>query len=364
MKNKMVINILKSVKETDKVSKAVYGNLIHSFLQNGEGHTRYALSELLINTDWYSFSDAHKYIFKILRPYFIDKRYHFVVYKKNYDASSLDLITSLSSQGNFSRKRIIDITEIDKYECDNDRIPIVIDDFIGTGDTIYEKAINKIVANKILVCFHTLTTTSYNRLINDPKIQIIVRNPIVIKPVLSKITNKYVINYISKVCQSCRNPDYSFGYGGLGISINYNGVAPNNSLSLLWYNNFLSPYQNWIPIFNRNLNVRVMNDICIDVIKNKGLINQWYLKNKSNLWMISEMQYKILICIRLLLYDVKTMKEILLVDSHKELVKIIKKTKKDGLITNDKKQLEIRSDIKAIIDNDLAEHIKEYRNSL
>lgn len=360
----MVLNILKYVKESDEVTREVYGNLIHSFLQNGQGHTRYALSQLLINTDWYSYSDAYKYILRTLKPYIIDKRYFFVVYKKNYDASSFNLISTLTSQGNFGAKRIIDITEIDNYEFDNDRIPIVIDDFIGTGNTIYNEAINKITANKILVCFHTLTATSYDRLNSDPRIQIIVSNPIIIKPVLSKITNRYVINYINKVCQACIKPDFSFGYGGLGLSINYNGVTPNNTLSLLWYNGFSAPYQNWIPIFNRNLNAQVMNDIVIDTVKNKALINQWYLKNKANLWMISEIQYKILICVRLLLYDVKTMKNILLVDSYSDFIKIIKKTKKDGLLFINGNQVVIRSDIKAIIDKDLAEHIKEYRKNL
>lgn len=329
--------------------------IILKALENEESYiSKKMLLETIKRIDWfdefYINTYFNSFIIKVLEEYGNDS---YFILKRKESGSNFNIIINFLKQGRITNENIINYYCIDNtknYVLENKRIPenstiIILDDYVGSGDTIikiidnvedlysnYNVIIGAYIWQKYGLekienyiknsSFHNKYEINYEGIIYENNY----------KEKLSN--NKILLDYVETICSGARNCKY--GYQDIGAMLVIDGIAPNNNISMIWYDKIIYKGAKWIPIFNTEYN------------------NQWIINHKERILKSSERELRLLyrefiyknkyvyeeFIIILLLFNLycvnrKKLKAILGVDTFEEVDNIIDKFVEDGIIVYD-----------------------------
>lgn len=310
------------------------------------------LLKVLKNVKWFSndktdifFSNA---ITEILNStvgdiYFISKN------KKT--SSCYSIVTNLLMQGKLEEKDVITYDKMTKSLKYNEIVKgstiLIMDDYSGSGETIINiaKAIeNEFSNNKVLILCYIW---------QEKAIKIVKR---INKSLSKKLNNNYEIieegiimedsfkerfkedsdsiSYIKSICENCKQSNIKYGYRRTGAMLTFNGISPNNNISLLWNNNIMHNNHRWFPVFNREYSLELLRKKKNEYLrKNKNEIFEFYKESFLKYQMTYD-EFKALIML-FNTYSIRKeyLKEALGFDTIEEVTEIIEKFVKCGIIT-------------------------------
>ena len=310
------------------------------------------LLKILKNVKWYSndntdifFSNA---ITEILNStvgdlYFISKN------KKT--SSCYSIVTNLLMQGKLEEKNVIIYDKMTKNLKYNEIVKgstiLIMDDYSGSGETIINiaKAIeNEFSNNKVLILCYIWQEKAI-KIVNRMK-----------KYLSKKLNNNYEIieegiimedsykekfkedsdsiSYIKSICEDCKQSNIKYGYRRTGAMLTFNGISPNNNISLLWNNNIMHNNYRWFPVFDREYSLELLRRKKNEyLIKNKNEIFEFYKESFLKYRMTYD-EFKVLIML-FNTYSIRKeyLKEALGFDTIEEVTEIIEKFVKCGIIT-------------------------------
>lgn len=310
------------------------------------------LLKVLKNVKWFSndktdifFSNA---ITEILNStvgdiYFISKN------KKT--SSCYSIVTNLLMQGKLEEKDVITYDKMTKSLKYNEIVKsstiLIMDDYSGSGETIINiaKAIeNEFSNNRVLILCYIW---------QEKAIKMVKR---INKSLSKKLNNNYEIieegiimedsfkekfkedsdsiSYIKSICENCKQSNFKYGYRRTGAMLTFNGISPNNNISLLWNNNIMHNNHRWFPVFNREYSLELLRKKKDEYLrKNKNEIFEFYKESFLKYQMTYD-EFKVLIML-FNTYSIRKeyLKEALGFDTIEEVTEIIEKFVKCGIIT-------------------------------
>ena len=323
------------------------------FLDNEKKLTdKERLLKILKNVKWFSndktdifFSNA---ITEILNSTVGDI---YFVSKNKKTSSCYSIVTNLLMQGKLEEKDVITYDKITKNLKYNEIVKgstiLIMDDYSGSGETIINiaKAIeNEFSNNKVLILCYIW---------QEKAIKIVKR---INKSLSKKLNNNYEIieegiimedsfkerfkedsdsiSYIKSICEDCKQSNIKYGYRRTGAMLTFNGISPNNNISLLWNNNIMHNNHRWFPVFNREYSLELLRKKKNEYLrKNKNEIFEFYKESFLKYQMTYD-EFKALIML-FNTYSIRKeyLKEALGFDTIEEVTEIIEKFVKCGIIT-------------------------------
>lgn len=339
-------------KRYQKAYKSLVVENYLKFLDNEKKLTdKERLLKILKNVKWYSndntdifFSNA---ITEILNStvgdlYFISKN------KKT--SSCYSIVTNLLMQGKLEEKNVIIYDKKTKSLKYNEIVKgstiLIMDDYSGSGETIINiaKAIeNEFSNNKVFILCYIWQEKAI-KIVNRMK-----------KYLSKKLNNNYEIieegiimedsykekfkddsdsiRYIKSICEDCKQTNIKYGYRRTGAMLTFNGISPNNNISLLWNNNIMHNNYRWFPVFDREYSLELLRRKKNEyLIKNKNEIFEFYKESFLKYRMTYD-EFKVLIML-FNTYSIRKeyLKEALGFDTIEEVTEIIEKFVKCGII--------------------------------
>lgn len=310
------------------------------------------LLKILENVKWYSNANIDEFFSKTITEILNNTIGDLFCISKNKRTSSCySIITNLLMQGKLEENNLIIYdkkTKTLEYKniVENSTI-LIIDDYSGSGESIINiaKAIeNKYSNNKVLILCYVWQKKAIKiikrmkkffdkKLNNDYEI---IEEGIVLEDSYKEKFDKdnATMNYIKDICECCKQTNVKYGYRKIGAMLTFNGISPNNNISMLWNNNIEYNNSRWFPVFNREysleLLVRKKNEY---LIKNKTEIFELYQESflKED---ITYEEFTVLI-ILFNTYSIRKeyIKEALGFDTLEEITEIIEKFVSCGIIT-------------------------------
>ena len=291
-----VDNFVESNLSTNEYDKGIIKARITRFLYNTDDNDkRDLLFNIVSNTKWIDNKKIMDYFIKQFKK--IDEPYLIYNHKLTETGSTTFCISSLSHNGIVEDKEIIN----DNYFKDNpnkiieiDNL-ILIDDYIGTGNTLL-KAIDNI---KDKIKYKKLTIICY--ICQEETIEKIKSKGIILffKEVSKKYSNildKDTCEYAESICNRCRQKDddkekMCFGYKNTGAMIAINQISPNNDISLMWDNTIKLNKKRWFPLFNREIGFIKWSQKNKQLIKNNSTIIREIQKNNKYNLSLKELEF-------------------------------------------------------------------------
>lgn len=270
------------------------------FLQNAsnEKEKKYILT-IIDNINWYWTKSMYEFFSEFLIDNF-DENSILIDFSTDDSSSSKGICTYLANSVIVAND-ILRIEDCQKLSSSINKI-FLVDDFIGSGNTILEH-IRKLEENgyenkKIYILSYIALEKGKNNIENfeskKNKISLIIN--ILEKNYLQKNFEQDLIDYITSICNRCRKIGMEFGYEACGSMLSINGTSSNNNLSLLYSDDI----DNWNKLLDRDINLVVLSQKRSKIIKeNRGLIAKYYFDNKVLKKTVSLKEFELLI----LLYD-------------------------------------------------------------
>ncbi len=320
----------------DDFERKIYSDMIYSFVSNGTGKTRRELFELVKKVDWLKNNDSYNVIKKEVTDLDIfNVKYKFLMFKENIDASSNKFLTMLSSEGIIHKDHIVKAYNrqvfLQNYELGETLV--IIDDFIGTGNTVIDAMGYFDLSQRFVIICHSITKEAITILNMCSNVDLKITSSIVLDDYKTKVTNSHQLNLIEKIGKAAINQNYRYGYGDCGLMITYEGVTPNNTLPMFWYSKYNPPYDNWLTIFNREINFVTKYKLYENIFRNEKSLKGQYYKLKG--FDLSYQEYLILIALRLKISKLDELQGILHFDTKHEMNRwLIKLYNKSYLIIN------------------------------
>lgn len=337
----------------DELQERIYENSIYSFVKNKSGKSRRELFEIVKKIDWFFNNESYDTVKREIIKLPKNEKYKYLKFKHEIDSSSNKFLSLLTAEGYINRKSIINITvrASSKPIKLNEKL-IIIDDFIGTGNTV-SRAMNYFSeGQKYILIAHSVTSQAIERFHKNKDIDFKLDNIIIVSGFKEKIIKTHQLNIINEMARAIEKEEFKYGYGNLGLLMAYEGIAPNNALPMLWFSNFNPPYQNWIPLFNRSINNQIIAKIKEGIFEDKKLLKE-ELETLSA-FNISYREFLFLLSIRLNLNSLKELVKFLKFDTKKEIQTIVKGLKeKQYLIVSD-----LDFDISHILNEQISKIIK------
>ncbi len=343
--------------EIDKKYQKTYKSLIKEsymkFLDNEKKpENKERLLKILKNVKWYSNHNTDIFFFNAITE-ILDSTIGdlYFVCKNKITSSCYNIITTLLAEGKIEKGNLITYYKEDKSleikEIKENSIILVVDDYSGSGDTIINiaKAIEeKYSNNKVLILCYIWQEKAIKRIKRIKKYlceklknnyEIIEKGIVLEDSYKEKFKeDNDSINYIKSICEECTQEKFKYGYRKTGAMVTFNGLSPNNNISMLWNNNIKHNNSRWIPIFDRELSLELM-------IRKK---NEYLIKNRNEIFifyeesflkdMLTYEEFKVLIML-FNTYSIRKeyIKDALGFDTIDEVTKIIEKFEKCGIIT-------------------------------
>ncbi|PAT00994.1 hypothetical protein CI105_08885 [Candidatus Izimaplasma bacterium ZiA1] len=259
-------------KVDDPVELHILKKTVQQFLNNvRSSKQKKALGKILQAMQWFTDEEVFKVIkSKLLYQFYED--YNILKIKDKSDKSSSNYyIRRLINHGVKSDLEVINFNGI--RTIDKEKYLVIVDDFIGTGDTIIDFIKSYYDEYKIAIVFHTISEEGYVRFLDlesKGKIKIIGNLHNIVYSYRDVIKDDYVMNFVKKVANSNTNPKYMLGYKKQGLLVTFNGKCPNNNLDLIWSNDILFNGYSWTPVLGRKIAYQRIFFVKYEVIKKHG----------------------------------------------------------------------------------------------
>lgn len=354
MNQKELVNEVQKIAEeiVDKRYQNSYKSLIIEnylkFLDNEKIFSnKEKLLKILKKVKWYSNHNTDLFFFNIISE-ILDNTIGdiYCMCKKKITSSCYSIVTNLLVEGKIEKKNVIfyNKDELEYNELKENDTVLIMDDYSGSGSTIIEM-IEKIEGkfsniNGLIIIYIWQTNAIENikkylnkDLNNNYKI---IEKGIVLEESYKErfINDNDSIKYIESICEQCQHRDFKYGYKQTGAMLTFNGISPNNNISMLWHDGIKHNNCRWFPIFNREFSLELLRKKKNDyLIKNKNEINDIYqksfLKNRINY-----KEFEVLI-ILFNTYSVRKeyIKEALGFDTTEDVIKIVEKFIEYDIIT-------------------------------
>ena len=310
------------------------------------------LLKILENVKWYSNANIDEFFSKTITEILNNTIGDLFCISKNKRTSSCySIITNLLMQGKLEENNLIiydKITKTLEYKniVENSTI-LIMDDYSGSGESIINmvKAIeNEYSNNKVLILCYVWQKKAIKiikrmkkffdkKLNNDYEI---IEEGIILEDSYKEKFDKDndTMNYIKDICECCKQTNIKYGYRRTGAMLTFNGISPNNNISMLWNNNIEHNNSRWFPIFNREYSLELL-------IRKK---NEYLIKNKTEIFELyqesflkKDITYEEFTVLIILFntYSIRKeyIKEALGFDTLEEITKIIEKFVNCGIIT-------------------------------
>lgn len=311
-----------------------------------------SLLKILKNVKWYSNGNTDVFfstaIMEILNET-IGNLY--CISKDKKTSSCYSIVINLLMKGKLEEKNIILYNkkkkELEKKEIEENSTILIMDDYSGSGETIINmvRAIENEYSNKkvLILCYvwqekairiiKRMKRLFSKKLNNNYEI---IEKGIILEDSYKEKFNTDIdsITYIKSICDNCTQSDVKYGYRRTGAMLTFDGVSPNNNISMLWNNNIEHNNSRWFPIFNREYSLELLmkkkNEY---LIEHKNEIFKFYkgsfLKNN-----MTYDEFKVLI-ILFNTYSVRKeyIKKAIGFDTIEEVTEVIEKFVNCGIIT-------------------------------
>ena len=322
---------------------------IINFLKNGvDKKEQFFLLNIVKNIYWIN-EECYMFVSNSLRN--INETYNnvYYVFKARSNSSNhticsrlqCDMILSENNKIMLVEEKInkntiskIEIKQILKSSC-----VVLVDDFVGTGDSLLE-IIDLIEKNYVGLDVIIISYVWYKKSINYVK---------------SKIDNKHnnykiyneediyeindymeifkdspdIIEYINRICCLCTKDEFKYGYKNSGLMLAINNLAPNNNISMIWLNKFKEI--DWKPLLTRNVDYVSFQKRLLKTVKTKDLRAEFEKTRYKD--KLSYEDFKALFVLfnsyRIAKYKIK---EMLGLDSEIDVDNYIEKFTKNGII--------------------------------
>lgn len=294
-----------SKKEKDK--EYIVREKIKNFLKNAESEDEENyLFEVLESISWYKKYEIIEFFINKIGPLCTDNdiflRFVKDAKQKRLESSSDFILATLIDEHIIESSDIIPISDIKykKIKCNN---IFILDDFIGSGSTIYDNVLN--VLEKENLSIKKIYIISYAILL-DGKLSLedILNtrfNGIDSEVIYSKVEEKYdskinniqSLDYIRGKCTLCKSEEYKFGFKGASTCLAINMTSPNSNISILWSSNF----DNWIRLLDRDLDLIALENRNLRILEAKKHEIVTYYNFNIDKELLSFKEFKILILI-------------------------------------------------------------------
>ena len=340
-------------KKYQKAYKSLVVENYIKFLDNEKKLTdKERLLKILKNVKWYS-NDNTDIFFSNAITELLNKTVGdlFCISKNKKTSSCYSIVTNLLMQGKLEEKNIIIYDKrtksIENKEIAENSTILIMDDYSGSGETIINiaKAIEKEYSNnKVLILCYVWQEKAI-KIVNrmkryfDKKLNNnyeIMEEGIILEDSYKEKFNTDTdsITYIKSICEDCKQTNIKYGYRRTGAMITFNGISPNNNISMLWNNNIEHNNYRWFPVFDREYSLELLRRKKNEyLIKNKNEIFEFYKESFLKKNMTYE-EFKVLIML-FNTYSIRKeyIKEALGFDTIEEVTEIIEKFVNCGIIT-------------------------------
>lgn len=307
------------------------------------------LLKILKNVTWYSNHNTDVFFSNIITE-ILDEIIGdiFFICKDKKNSSCYNIVLNLEREGKLERKNIITYNKITKTLQDKKikekSTILIVDDYAGSGNTIIDmiNAIEeKYVNMNVHILIYVWQEAGIERIKEHLKSDFNNNYEIIEKGIV--LENSYEekfnedndsIEYIKNICDNCKSDDFRYGYMETGSMLTFNGISPNNNISMLWRSDINYNECKWSPVFNREYSLEYLRKK-----KNEYLINnkRGILKIYNNSDLKSKVtfeQFKVLI-ILFNTYSVRLehIKDLLGFDNIEEVQNIIENFVNCGIIS-------------------------------
>lgn len=339
-----------------KYQKAYKSLLVENYIKFLDNENKLADKERLLkvlkNVKWYSNENTDIFFSNVITE-LLNKTVGdlFCISKNKKTSSCYSIVTNLLMQGKLEEKNIIVYDKkkksIEHKEIAEKSTILIMDDYSGSSESIINiaKAIEKEYSNnKVLILCYVWQEKAikivkrmkkyFNKKLNND--YEIIEEGIVLEDSYKEKFNTDIdsITYIKSICEDCQQPNIKYGYRKTGAMVTFNGISPNNNISMLWNNNIMHNNHKWFPVFNREYSLELLRKKKNDYLRdNKSKIYEFYKESflKDNM---TYEEFKVLIMI-FNTYSIRKeyIKEALGFDTIEEVTEVIEKFINCGIIT-------------------------------
>lgn len=296
--------IVKSIHFNSEIEKDIFQNRVIKFLRNDlNDDNQKELVKIISKINWFSTKQINDFIMRNVKK-ILNNNIIIFQFKDKVTSSSNTMISFISNEGMCEDNQVLTKDEIFGNDLSMFDGVLILDDYLGSGDTIIDdlsQIINAVRTKKIYVVVFAAQNLALKKLEsfrnkNDLNLEVIYKEKLnTYIEYLEPETQKYV----NTICNLCSEHDFKFGWKNTGALVAINKCSPNNNISMIWNNNINYNGNRWIPLLNRELSIEAWNKKNKYIIKKNTMILRKYyeekFEKKFNKYNISYLEFEFLV---------------------------------------------------------------------
>lgn len=296
--------IVKSIHFNSEIEKDIFQNRVIKFLRNDlNDDNQKELVKIISKINWFSTKQINDFIMRNVKK-ILNNNIIIFQFKDKVTSSSNTMISFISNEGMCEDNQVLTKDEIFGNDLSMFDGVLILDDYLGSGDTIIDnlsQIINVVKTKKIYVVIYAAQNLALEKLESFQN-----ENDLNLEVIYKEKLNTYIEYlepetqmYVNTICNLCSEPDFKFGWKNTGALVAINKCSPNNNVSMLWNNHINYNGNRWIPLLSRELNIEAWNkkNKCI-IKKNTMILRKYYEKTfqkKFNRYNISYLEFEFLV---------------------------------------------------------------------
>lgn len=296
--------IVKSIHFNSEIEKDIFQNRVIKFLRNDlNDDNQKELVKIISKINWFSTKQINDFIMRNVKK-ILNNNIIIFQFKDKVTSSSNTMISFISNEGMCEDNQVLTKDEIFGNDLSMFDGVLILDDYLGSGDTIIDnlsQIINVVKTKKIYVVIYAAQNLALEKLESFQN-----ENDLNLEVIYKEKLNTYIEYlepetqmYVNTICNLCSEPDFKFGWKNTGALVAINKCSPNNNVSMLWNNHINYNGNRWIPLLSRELNIEAWNkkSKCI-IKKNTMILRKYYEKTfqkKFNRYNISYLEFEFLV---------------------------------------------------------------------
>lgn len=296
--------IVRSIHFNSEIEKDIFQNRVIKFLRNDlNDDNQKELVKIISKINWFSTKQINDFIMRNVKK-ILNNNIIIFQFKDKVTSSSNTMISFISNEGMCEDNQVLTKDEIFGNDLSMFDGVLILDDYLGSGDTIIDdlsQIINAVRTKKIYVVVFAAQNLALKKLEsfrnkNDLNLEVIYKEKLnTYIEYLEPETQKYV----NTICNLCSEHDFKFGWKNTGALVAINKCSPNNNISMIWNNNINYNGNRWIPLLNRELSIEAWNKKNKYIIKKNTMILKKYyeekFEKKFNKYNISYLEFEFLV---------------------------------------------------------------------
>lgn len=296
--------IVNNIDFNSEIEKNIFYDRVGKFLNNDKDKNNQSyLLNVISNIRWINAKEINDFVINKVKNK-ISSDMIIVDFKEKASSSSSGLISFISCNGICGDDQIFKKQDFINYDISQCRSILLLDDYIGSGDTIIEniKELLDYIKNKeiliIVYAIQNMAIKKFEEIIKEYNLNINLIYKIRLDTYADYLDST-TQRYVNDICKLCSEVDFRFGWKNTGALVAINKQSPNNNISILWNNCIRYKENKWIPLLSRELCFEMLNKKNKDFIKKNTIkLKEYYensFKNKSLYYNISYNEFEFLV---------------------------------------------------------------------